>query len=269
MVNGLGVLGWGVGGIEAEAAMLGQGSSMLIPQVVGFRFTGKLPEGATATDLVLTVTQMLRKQGVVGKFVEFFGPGLQHLPLADRATLGNMSPEYGATCAICPIDAESLKYLRLSGRDEKHVKLIGAYARAQGLWHDENAPQAEFSTVLELDLATVVPSLAGPKRPQDRVLLADMRKSYEDAMQALGSRSRDAKWDKQKERFLNEGGSTAVGRKESQEEASPEVCPDQGHCKLEDGSVVIAAITSCTNTSNPAVMIGAGLLARKAAERGL
>jgi aconitate hydratase len=269
MVNGLGVLGWGVGGIEAEAAMLGQGSSMLIPQVVGFRFTGKLPEGATATDLVLTVTQMLRKQGVVGKFVEFFGPGLKDLPLADRATLGNMSPEYGATCAICPIDAESLNYLRLSGRDEKHVKLIETYAKAQGLWHDAKAPEAEFSTVLELDLASVVPSLAGPKRPQDRVLLADMRKSYEDAMQALGSRRGDAKWDKQKERFLNEGGSTAVGRKESQAEPAPEVCPDQAHCQLEDGSVVIAAITSCTNTSNPAVMIGAGLLARKAAERGL
>jgi aconitate hydratase len=180
-----------------------------------------------------------------------------------------MSPEYGATCAICPIDAESLKYLRLSGRDEKHVKLIETYARAQGLWHDDRAPQAEFSTVLELDLATVVPSLAGPKRPQDRVLLADMRKSYEDAMQALGSRRGEARWDKQKERFLNEGGSTAVGRKESQAEPAPEVCPDQAHCRLEDGSVVIAAITSCTNTSNPAVMIGAGLLARKAAERGL
>jgi aconitate hydratase len=269
MVNGLGVLGWGVGGIEAEAAMLGQGSSMLIPQVVGFRFTGKLPEGATATDLVLTVTQMLRKQGVVGKFVEFFGPGLQHLPLADRATLGNMSPEYGATCAICPIDAESLNYLRLSGRDEKHVKLIETYARAQGLWHDANAPGAEFSTVLELDLASVVPSLAGPKRPQDRVLLADMRKSYKDTMQVLGSRRGPPQWDKQKERFLNEGGSTAVGRTESQEEFSPDVCPHGDHCELEDGSVVIAAITSCTNTSNPAVMIGAGLLARKAAERGL
>ncbi|HJP98962.1 MAG TPA: aconitate hydratase AcnA, partial [Rhodanobacteraceae bacterium] len=269
MVNGLGVLGWGVGGIEAEAAMLGQGSSMLIPQVVGFRFTGKLPEGATATDLVLTVTQMLRRQGVVGKFVEFFGPGLQHLPLADRATLGNMSPEYGATCAICPIDAESLNYLRLSGRDAKHVKLIETYAKAQGLWHDANAPEAEFSTVLELDLASVVPSLAGPKRPQDRVLLADMRKSYRDTMQALGSGRNQPQWDKTTERFLNEGGSTAVGRKESQEELAPDVCPDQGHCQLEDGSVVIAAITSCTNTSNPAVMIGAGLLARKAAERGL
>ncbi|HET7562534.1 MAG TPA: aconitate hydratase AcnA [Rhodanobacteraceae bacterium] len=268
MVNGLGVLGWGVGGIEAEAAMLGQPSSMLVPQVVGFKFTGKLPEGATATDLVLTVTQMLRKHGVVGKFVEFFGPGLQHLPLADRATLGNMSPEYGATCAICPIDKESINYLRLSGRGAHQIELIEAYAKAQGLWHDEKSPQAEFSTVLELDLASVKPSLAGPKRPQDRVLLTDMRESYKAAMQALGGNGND-KWDKQKERFLNEGGSTAVGRAESQHEPSPDVCPHNEHCELENGSVVIAAITSCTNTSNPAVMIGAGLLARKAAERGL
>ena len=268
MVNGLGVLGWGVGGIEAEAAMLGQPSSMLIPQVVGFRFTGKLPEGATATDLVLTVTQMLRKHGVVGKFVEFFGPGLQHLPLADRATLGNMSPEYGATCAICPIDKESLNYLRLSGRDAHQIELIETYAKAQGLWHDENSPQAEFSAVIELNLADVKPSLAGPKRPQDRVLLTDMRESYKAAMHALGENGKE-KWDRQKERFLNEGGSTAVGTAESQAEAAPNVCADYEHCELEDGSVVIAAITSCTNTSNPAVMIGAGLLARKAAERGL
>ncbi|MGH8145898.1 MAG: aconitate hydratase AcnA, partial [Rhodanobacteraceae bacterium] len=236
--------------------------------VVGFRFTGKLPEGATATDLVLTVTQMLRKHGVVGKFVEFFGPGLQHLPLADRATLGNMSPEYGATCAICPIDQESINYLRLSGRDAHQIELIEAYAKAQGLWHDENSPRAEFSAVLELDLADVKPSLAGPKRPQDRVLLTDMRESYKAAMQALNG-GNNGKWDKQKERFLNEGGSTAVGRSESQSESSPDVCPHIEHCELEDGSVVIAAITSCTNTSNPAVMIGAGLLARKAAERGL
>ncbi|TAN04418.1 MAG: aconitate hydratase AcnA [Rhodanobacteraceae bacterium] len=268
MVNGLGVLGWGVGGIEAEAAMLGQPSSMLIPQVVGFKFTGRLPEGATATDLVLTVTQMLRKHGVVGKFVEFFGPGLQHLALADRATLGNMSPEYGATCAICPIDKESINYLRLSGRDPKHIELIEAYAKAQGLWHDEHSPTLEFSSVLELDLASVKPSLAGPKRPQDRVLLTDMRESYKSAMHALGENGKE-KWDRQKERFLNEGGSTAVGRAESQSEPSPNVCPHYEHCELEDGSVVIAAITSCTNTSNPAVMIGAGLLARKAAERGL
>ena len=268
MVNGLGVLGWGVGGIEAEAAMLGQPSSMLIPQVVGFRFTGKLPEGATATDLVLTVTQMLRKHGVVGKFVEFFGPGLQHLPLADRATLGNMSPEYGATCAICPIDKESLNYLRLSGRDSRHIEMIEAYAKAQGLWHDENAPEAEFSSVLELDLADVKPSLAGPKRPQDRVLLSDMRESFTASMQALGA-GKQNNGNGAKERFLNEGGSTAVGTAESQHENSPDVQTDEGHHELGDGSVVIAAITSCTNTSNPAVMIGAGLLARKAAERGL
>jgi aconitate hydratase len=268
MVNGLGVLGWGVGGIEAEAAMLGQPSSMLIPQVVGFRFTGKLPEGATATDLVLTVTQMLRKHGVVGKFVEFFGPGLQHLPLADRATLGNMSPEYGATCAICPIDKESLNYLRLSGRDSRHIEMIAAYAKAQGLWHDENAPEAEFSSVLELDLADVKLSLAGPKRPQDRVLLSDMRESFTASMQALGA-GKQNNGNGAKERFLNEGGSTAVGTAESQHENSPDVQTDEGHHELGDGSVVIAAITSCTNTSNPAVMIGAGLLARKAAERGL
>ncbi|HET9834802.1 MAG TPA: aconitate hydratase AcnA [Rhodanobacteraceae bacterium] len=267
MVNGLGVLGWGVGGIEAEAAMLGQPSSMLIPQVVGFRLGGKLPEGATATDLVLTVTQMLRKHGVVGKFVEFFGPGLQHLTLADRATLGNMSPEYGATCAISPVDKESINYLRLSGRDPKHIELIEAYAKAQGLWHGENTPEAEFSSVLELELADVKPSLAGPKRPQDRVLLTGMRDSYKTSMEALGNGN--AKWDRTRERFLNEGGSTAVGREESQAEFSPDVCPDNEHCELEHGSVVIAAITSCTNTSNPAVMIGAGLLARKAAARGL
>ena len=267
MVNGLGVLGWGVGGIEAEAAMLGQPSSMLIPQVVGFRLTGALPEGATATDLVLTVTEMLRQHGVVGKFVEFFGPGLKHLPLATRATLGNMAPEYGATCAICPIDAESINYLRLSGRDEKQIALIEAYARAQGLWHDEHSPQAAFSAIVELDLATVQPSLAGPKRPQDRVALAAMPDSYVQAMQSL--KGTDTAWDKQQERFLSEGGSTAVGRAESEHEHAPEACPDHTHCQLGHGSVVIAAITSCTNTSNPYVMIGAGLLARKAAARGL
>jgi aconitate hydratase len=267
MVNGLGVLGWGVGGIEAEAAMLGQASSMLIPQVVGFRFAGALPDGATATDLVLTVTQMLRKHGVVGKFVQFFGPGLQNLALATRATLGNMSPEYGATCAISPLDQESINYLHLSGRDEAQIALIETYAKAQGMWHDPSTPDPEFSSVLELNLADVVPSLAGPKRPQDRVLLTDMRKSYQATMQALGNGHKNA--DPSKERFLNEGGSTAVGRAQSQTEFSPDVCPTPGHCDLEDGSVVIAAITSCTNTSNPSVMIGAGLLAKHAAERGL
>jgi aconitate hydratase len=268
MVNGLGVLGWGVGGIEAEAAMLGQAASMLIPQVVGFRFTGTLPDGATATDLVLTVAQMLRKHGVVGKFVQFFGPGMQHLALATRATLGNMSPEYGATCAISALDQESVNYLHLSGRDPEHIALIEAYAKAQGMWHDQNTPDPEFSSVLELDLADVKPSLAGPKRPQDRVLLTDMRRSYESTMQALASFKKPVA-DTAKERFLDEGGSTAVGRKQSQAEPSPNVCPPGDHCNLEDGSVVIAAITSCTNTSNPAVMIGAGLLAKRAVERGL
>ena len=265
MVNGLGVLGWGVGGIEAEAAMLGQASSMLIPQVVGFKLTGKLPEGATATDLVLTVTQMLRKHGVVGKFVEFYGDGLQHLPLADRATIGNMAPEYGATCGIFPIDAEALNYLRLSGRDEAHIRLVEAYAKAQGLWHAPDSPHPEYSSTLELNMADVRPSLAGPKRPQDRVLLQDMPASYKSAMQALGN----GMTDKAKARFMGEGGGTAVGTAASQIESSPPVCPDEGHCDLGDGSVVIAAITSCTNTSNPAVMIGAGLLARNAAARGL
>jgi len=266
MVNGLGVLGWGVGGIEAEAAMLGQASSMLIPQVVGFRLTGALPEGATATDLVLTVTEMLRKHGVVGKFVDFFGPGLKHLPLATRATLGNMAPEYGATCAMSPIDQESIRYLELSGRDAAQIELIEAYARAQGLWHDDNTPEPEFSSVLELNLADVKPSLAGPKRPQDRVLLSDMPASYTKAKQALNGHK---DWDKQKERFLSEGGSTAVGRAESEQEPAPEACPDHDDCELGHGAVVIAAITSCTNTSNPFVMIGAGLLARKAAQLGL
>ena len=268
MVNGLGVTGWGVGGIEAEAAMLGQASSMLIPQVAGFRFTGALPDGATATDLVLTVAQMLRKHGVVGKFVQFFGPGMEHLALATRATLGNMSPEYGATCAISALDQESISYLHLSGRDPERIALIEAYAKAQGLWHDKNSPDPEFSSVLELNLADVKPSLAGPKRPQDRVLLTDMRKSYQSAMEALAT-IKQPKVNVDKERFLNEGGSTAVGREQSQTEPSPGICEDQLHCELEDGSVVIAAITSCTNTSNPAVMIGAGLVAKRAAERGL
>ncbi len=264
MVNGLGVLGWGVGGIEAEAAMLGQASSMLIPQVVGFELTGKLPEGATATDLVLTVTQMLRKHGVVGKFVEFHGAGLKHLPLADRATIGNMSPEYGATCAIFPIDAESIRYLHLSGRSEEQIGLVEAYARAQGLWHDDDTPAAVFSSTLTLDMASVKPSLAGPKRPQDRVLLSDMKTSYQESVKQL-TEGRPHK-DQEVARFKNEGGSTAVGHDESACEPThtiPVPVP------LRDGAVVIAAITSCTNTSNPAVMLGAGLLARNAVAKGL
>lgn len=186
MINGIGVLGWGVGGIEAEAAMLGQPSSMLIPQVVGFKLSGKLPEGATATDLVLTVTQMLRKAGVVGKFVEFYGEGLQHLPLADRATIGNMAPEYGATCGIFPVDDESLTYLRLSGRSEEQIALVEAYAKAQGLWHDANTPPAQYSATLELDMGEVKPSLAGPKRPQDRVLLEDMQSNFREPQAVRG-----------------------------------------------------------------------------------
>jgi aconitate hydratase len=240
MINGLGVLGWGVGGIEAEAAMLGQAVSMLIPQVVGVKLTGKLREGATATDLVLTVTEMLRKHGVVGKFVEYFGPGLQELPLADRATIANMSPEYGATCGIFPVDKETLTYLRLTGRSEEQIALVEAYCREQGLFHDEKTPEAQYSELLALDLGMVESSLAGPKRPQDRVPLPKARESFE---QALPSLIRPGKGD-----------------------AKP-AATGNGH--LHHGSVVIAAITSCTNTSNPSVMVAAGLLAKKAVERGL
>lgn len=266
MINGIGVLGWGVGGIEAEAAMLGQPSSMLIPQVVGFKLTGKLPEGATATDLVLTVTQMLRKLGVVGKFVEFYGDGLQHLPLADRATIGNMAPEYGATCGIFPIDAESLNYLRLSGRSEEQIDLVEAYAKAQGLWHDANSPHAQYSTTLELDMGTVKPSLAGPKRPQDRVLLEDVQKNYREALVGLTT-NRDKRSDDVSS-FVNEGGGAAVGN-EQLAKGYADIETEGRKVRLKDGAVVIAAITSCTNTSNPAVMIGAGLLARNAAAKGL
>jgi len=266
MINGIGVLGWGVGGIEAEAAMLGQPSSMLIPQVVGFKLTGQMPEGATATDLVLTVTQMLRKHGVVGKFVEFFGEGLQHLPLADRATIGNMAPEYGATCGIFPIDHESLNYLRLSGRPEEQIALVEAYAKAQGLWHDADTAHAQYSATLELDMGTVKPSLAGPKRPQDRVLLEDVQANYREALVGLTT-NRDKK-DVDVSTFVNEGGGTAVGN-EQLAKGQADVELDGKAFRLKDGAVVIAAITSCTNTSNPAVMIGAGLLARNAAARGL
>ncbi len=264
MINGLGVLGWGVGGIEAEAAMLGQPSSMLIPQVVGMKLLGKLSEGATATDLVLTVTELLRREGVVGKFVEFFGPGLKHLSLADRATLGNMSPEYGATCAISPIDAESLKYLRLSGRSEERIALVEAYAKAQGLWHDDNTPPAEYTTTIELDLASVKPSMAGPKRPQDHVLLSDVQQNFQTSLGATTVNRNGAQ-----ARFANEGGGTAVGRESSASMRSQHVLRHGEEFDVQDGSVVIAAITSCTNTSNPAVMLGAGLLAKKAAALGL
>ncbi|MBT8061187.1 MAG: aconitate hydratase AcnA, partial [Gammaproteobacteria bacterium] len=263
MINGIGVLGWGVGGIEAEAAMLGQAITMLIPQVVGFRLTGKLPEGATATDLVLTVTQMLREHGVVGKFVEFFGTGLSEMPLADRATISNMSPEYGATCGIFPIDDETLRYMRLSGRSDEQVALVEAYARAQGMFRTDGAAEAEYSAVLELDMGEVVPSLAGPKRPQDRVKLTEAADNYRLHMHDLSADRRT----KQEERFANEGGDTAISTPVAA--PTPDVEHNGSNFKLHDGAVVIAAITSCTNTSNPQVMIGAGLLARNAAERGL
>ena len=257
MINGLGVLGWGVGGIEAEAAMLGQPVTMLIPEVVGFRLVGRLAEGTTATDLVLTVTQMLRRQGVVGKFVEFHGPGLKHLSLADRATIANMAPEYGATCGIFPIDAETLAYLRFSGRDEEVVRLVEAYAREQGLFHDEGTPEAQYSATLELDLATVEPSMAGPKRPQDRLRLSDVKPSFEKALEAqLAPVSGAAAG-------AGGGGATAV--------ASPgiEVRLKGQTATLGHGAVVIAAITSCTNTSNPSVMLAAGLVAKKANALGI
>ncbi len=266
MINGIGVLGWGVGGIEAEAAMLGQPSSMLIPQVVGFKLTGRLPEGTTATDLVLTVTQMLRALGVVGKFVEFYGDGLQHLPLADRATIANMAPEYGATCGIFPIDAEALNYLRLSGRSKEQIALVEAYAKAQGMWHDAQTPHATYSATLELDLGDVKPSLAGPKRPQDRVLLEKVKDNYHANLEGLIA-NRTAK-KTEVVRFDAEGGDQPQADHLAAKPKSKIRVADQD-CELTDGSVVIAAITSCTNTSNPAVMLGAGLLARNAVKLGL
>ncbi len=244
MVNGLGVLGWGVGGIEAEAAMLGQPVSMLIPQVVGFKLTGKLPEGATATDLVLTIVEMLRKHGVVGKFVEFFGDGLDHLSLADRATLANMAPEYGATCGIFPIDEETLNYLRLTGRPEEQLALVEAYAKEQGLFRTAEQPTAAYTSVVELDISTVMPSLAGPKRPQDRVPLRHAKSLFNDALTSL----------KQERNIESQAVTTNINGET---------------VTLNDGAVVIASITSCTNTSNPSVMLGAGLVAKKAAALGL
>ncbi len=254
MINGLGVLGWGVGGIEAEAAMLGQPISMLIPQVVGFKLTGALAEGATATDLVLTVTQMLREKGVVGKFVEFYGAGLANLPLADRATISNMSPEMGSTCAIFPVDDESLRYLRFTGRSEKEVELVEAYMKEQGLFHTADSPEAEYTDTLTLDLGVVEPSLAGPRRPQDRVPLSKAKTSFKQALTGLvapgaGGRNLEA------DRLISEQAVT--------------VARNGDRLELSHGSVVIAAITSCTNTSNPSVMVAAGLVAKKAVERGL
>ena len=277
MINGLGVLGWGVGGIEAEAAMLGQPVSMLVPQVVGFKLSGSLREGCTATDLVLTVTELLRRKGVVGKFVEFYGDGLATLPLADRATIANMAPEYGATCGIFPIDAETLRYLELSGRPESLIRLVEAYARAQGLFFTPGGPEANYTDTLELDLAKVEPSLAGPKRPQDRVNLGDARESFQKALKAMqdakpstrsngnGSATTDVKGESRLEG--EGGGGTAVGTEDPNAPAA--AYRPLRHGYVEDGSVVIAAITSCTNTSNPSVMLAAGLVAKKAVERGL
>jgi aconitate hydratase len=301
MINGLGVLGWGVGGIEAEAAMLGQPVSMLVPQVVGFKLTGKLREGATATDLVLTVTQLLRKLGVVGKFVEFYGPGVAALPLADRATISNMAPEYGATCGIFPVDAETLRYLRLTGRSEEQIALVEAYYKEQGIFHTADSPEAEYTQTLELDLAAVEPSVAGPRRPQDRVLLKDASASFAQqlpsllapAAKPLGTRTaatweRGAVTDRTQTVKKNAGplrqaqgrlSTSVVAAISAQDDKSLRsgaapftvkerfgVDPDK---YLDHGSVVIAAITSCTNTSNPSVMVAAGILAKKAVERGL
>jgi aconitate hydratase len=252
MINGLGVLGWGVGGIEAEAAMLGQPVTMLIPQVIGFRLKGKLPAGATATDLVLTVTEMLRKKGVVDKFVEFFGDGLANLPLADRATIANMAPEYGSTCGIFPVDEETIRYLELSGRAKERVDLVTAYAKHQGMWRNQGQKDAEYTDVLELDLGTVQPSLAGPRRPQDRVPLATAKSVYET----------NAK------KSAEERATKTPGAKDTAT-ATSSVTLDGNTFELKDGAVLIAAITSCTNTSNPSVMLGAGILARKAREKGL
>ncbi len=268
MINGLGVLGWGVGGIEAEAAMLGQPITMLIPDVVGFKLEGQLPEGATATDLVLTVTQMLRKKGVVGKFVEFYGDGLDDLPLADRATIANMAPEYGATCGIFPIDKETLRYLELTGRSREHQTLVEAYARQQGLWRDTGAVEAEYTDTLTLDLSTVEPSLAGPKRPQDRVALKNAKTAFYALLEEEHNTiAKDS--NKDEARFTDEGGQTAINNVNLHERGAVEFELDGETHRLKHGDVVIAAITSCTNTSNPDVMMAAGLMARNARARGL
>ncbi|HET6818127.1 MAG TPA: aconitate hydratase [Mycobacteriales bacterium] len=288
MINGLGVLGWGVGGIEAEAAMLGQPVSMLIPRVVGFKLSGELPEGATATDLVLTITEMLRKHGVVGKFVEFYGPGVAAVPLANRATIGNMSPEYGSTCAIFPIDDETLTYLRLTGRPDELVQLVEGYAKEQGLWHDPSH-EPEYSERLELDLSTVEPSLAGPKRPQDRVALKSAKDSFREALKGYVADSADDNGgngdsanEGSKESFpasdppavsragAHDGPAGAPAPQQGNRPSNPaKVTVDGEEFEVDHGAVVVAAITSCTNTSNPFVMVGAGLLAKNAVERGL
>jgi aconitate hydratase len=290
MENGLGILGWGVGGIEAEAAMLGQPVSMLIPRVVGFKLTGQIPAGVTATDVVLTITEMLRQHGVVQKFVEFYGSGVKAVPLANRATIGNMSPEFGSTCAMFPIDEETTKYMRLTGRSEEQVALVEAYAKAQGMWLDENTPEAEYSEYLELDLSTVVPSIAGPKRPQDRILLSEAKEQFrkdlptycsdevvEDESPAairMGAEGEAQDNDENLTPNFNSsreghGESAAVGAKGRPSKPVVVKSPNGGEYTLDHGMVAIASITSCTNTSNPSVMIGAGLIARKAAEKGL
>src|SRR3954452_7220320 len=300
MINGLGVLGWGVGGVEAEAAILGQPMSMLIPQVLGFKLGGELPEGATATDLVLTVTQRLREKGVVGRFVEFYGPGVGALPLADRATIGNMSPEFGSTCAIFPIDAETIRYLEFTGRPKEQLELVEAYAREQGMWHDEDSEEPTFSDTLELDLGDVEPSLAGPKRPQDRVALTEAQPEFREALADLLPEDVDGERkpgvpphgtagdDEDSLSFpASDPPSTmepdngmgaphqphhGSGEGDTIERVSttvPVTLADGTETELDHGHVVIAAITSCTNTSNPSVMLGAGLLAKKAVEKGL
>ena len=294
MINGLGVLGWGVGGIEAEAAMLGQPISMLLPQVVGFKLGGELPEGATATDLVLTVTEMLRERGVVAKFVEFFGPGLHTLGLADRATIGNMSPEFGSTCAIFPVDRETLRYLEFTGRPTELIELVDAYAREQGMFHDESSEDPAFSEELELDLGTVEPSIAGPKRPQDRIALANAKAAFIESLSEFDSGAAEALGNARDHASAEsfpasdppaEDDSNGRGRPHAIAESSSGdgatataervakpvtvKLEEEGEVQLDHGRVVIAAITSCTNTSNPSVMIGAGLLAKKAVERGL
>ncbi|HSI27001.1 MAG TPA: aconitate hydratase [Aeromicrobium sp.] len=286
MVNGIGVVGWGVGGIEAEAAMLGQPISMLIPRVVGFKLSGALPEGATATDLVLTITEMLRTHGVVGKFVEFFGPGVTAVPLANRATIGNMSPEYGSTIAVFPIDAETTKYMTLTGRSEQHIALVEAYAKAQGLWHDPEA-EPRYSEYIELDLGEIVPSIAGPKRPQDRVILTDAKASFREALLGYVDETEDEKgYDEAVAESFPASDSPSHDGAQSNGEAHPRggststavdrpanpqavTLEDGTSFEIDHGAVTIAAITSCTNTSNPSVMIGAALLAKKAVEKGL
>jgi aconitate hydratase len=287
MVNGLGVLGWGVGGIEAEAAMLGQPVSMLIPRVVGFKLTGEIKPGVTATDVVLTVTQMLRKHGVVGKFVEFYGAGVAEVPLANRATLGNMSPEFGSTAAIFPIDEVTVEYLRFTGRNDEQIALVEAYAKEQGMWHEPDT-EPKFSEYIELDLATVEPSIAGPKRPQDRISLSEAQAAFRRDIKAyVGDDGESEDYSKVDEAsdesfpasdppdlvYANNGEAdvrSAANRSEGRPSNPVKVSADErGDCTLDHGAVVIAAITSCTNTSNPEVMIGAALLAKNAVDKGL